>query len=166
MTCTLYGGIKNLLRCDEAEVVEGIARYVISQHRTLRVVSRFVERTRHTPIPALLTLLASRSRGKSVLDDLKGLDVVFGGNSSVLVDSVTAGVVSAYVENLDHGSPDLHRFVAAGLIYPSDVNPDLDEMWRFYRRSEWRQALQKFANVNDDESTVLAEALRFIAERL
>src|SRR5215216_7900042 len=56
--CLLYGGIKSLLRCDEAEVVEGIARYVISQHRSLRVVSRFVEFTKQTPIPALLTLLA------------------------------------------------------------------------------------------------------------
>ena len=56
--CSLYGGIKNLLRCDEAEVVEGIARYVISQYRSVRVVSRFVELTRHTPFPALLTLLA------------------------------------------------------------------------------------------------------------
>jgi hypothetical protein len=54
----LYSGIKNLLRCDEAEVVEGIARYVISQHRSLRLVSRFIERTKRTPIPALLTLLA------------------------------------------------------------------------------------------------------------
>ena len=56
--CSLYGGIKNLLRCDEAEVVEGIARYVISQYRSVRVVSRFVELTKHTPVPALLTLLA------------------------------------------------------------------------------------------------------------
>ena len=55
---SLYGGIKNLLRCDEAEVVEGIARYVISQYRSVRVVSRVVELTKHTPFPALLTLLA------------------------------------------------------------------------------------------------------------
>jgi hypothetical protein len=57
-TCSLYGGIKSLLRCDEAAVVEDIARYVISQHRSLRVVSRFVEFTKPTPIPSLLTLLA------------------------------------------------------------------------------------------------------------
>jgi len=54
----LYRGIRNLLRCDDAEVVEEIARYVISQHRAIRVVSRLVERTRNTPFPALLTLLA------------------------------------------------------------------------------------------------------------
>src|SRR6185503_3174816 len=56
--CLLYSGIKNLLRCDEAEVVGGIARYVISQHRSVRFVSRLVELTKHTPFPALLTLLA------------------------------------------------------------------------------------------------------------
>jgi hypothetical protein len=56
--CLLYSGIKNLLRCDEAEVVQGIARYVISQHRSVRVVSRFVQLTKHTPFPAALTLLA------------------------------------------------------------------------------------------------------------
>jgi hypothetical protein len=101
-----------------------------------------------------------------VLDDLKGLDVVFGGNSSVLVDSVTAGVVSAYVEDLDHGSTDLHRFVAAGLIYPSEVNPDFDGMWLFYQRPHWRRTLSKFANIDEDDSTVFAEALKFIAARL
>ena len=54
----LYRGIKNLLRCDEAEVVEGIARYVISQHRSLGLLSRFLKHSKRTPIPALLTLLA------------------------------------------------------------------------------------------------------------
>ena len=65
----------------------------------------------------------------TVVEDLKGLDVVFGGNSSVLIDSVTAGVPSAYVDDLDHGSPDLHRFVATGLIYRSEINPDLDKIF-------------------------------------
>ena len=54
----LYNGIKNLLRCDAAETVEEIARYVISQHPALHAFSRFIERTRRTPIPALITLLA------------------------------------------------------------------------------------------------------------
>ena len=61
-TWLLYSGIKNLLRCDGAETVEEIARYVISQNPPLHVFSRIVERTRRTPFPALLTLLAwSRS---------------------------------------------------------------------------------------------------------
>jgi hypothetical protein len=81
-------------------------------------------------------------------------------------DSVTAGVVSAYVEDLDHGSTDLHRFVAAGLIYPSEVNPDFDEMWLFYQRPHWRRTLSKFANIDEDDSTVFAEALKFMAARL
>ena len=98
----------------------------------------------------------------TVVEDLKGLDVVFGGNSSVLIDSVTAGVPSAYVDDLDHGSPDLHRFVAAGLIYKSEINPDLDELRRFYRQRGWCQTLRTFANIDEDESAVLAETLTVI----
>jgi hypothetical protein len=100
---------------------------------------------------------------RTVLDDLKGLDVVFGGNSSVLIDSVTAGVPSAYVDELDHGSPDLHRFVAAGLIHGSDVDPDLDAIMRFYHRPDWPQTLRTFANIAQDESAVLTEAVNIIA---
>ena len=107
-----------------------------------------------------------RSRSHTVLDDLKGLDVVFGGNSSVLIDSVTAGVRSAYVDELDHGSADLHRFVAAGLIYPSNIDPSLDELWHFYHQPGWRQTLTRFANIDEDESTVLANALKFMSQKL
>ena len=105
----------------------------------------------------------SQSCKPMVLDDLKGLDVVFGGNSSVLIDGVTAGVPSAYVDELDHGSSDLHRFVAAGLIYRSDVNPDLDAIIRFYQQPGWPQTLRTFANIDQDESAVLTEALNIIA---
>ena len=101
-----------------------------------------------------------------VLDDLKGLDVVFGGNSSVLIDSVTAGVRSGYLNDLDHGSPDLHRFVAAGLIYRSNIDPDLDELWRFYQQRGWRRTLTGFANIDEDEATVLAAVVKFITEKL
>jgi hypothetical protein len=58
----LYRGIKSILRCDEAEVVAGIARYVMTQHRSLRVGAAFVERTRHTAIPAVLALLGGLTR--------------------------------------------------------------------------------------------------------
>jgi hypothetical protein len=58
----LYRGIKSILRCDEAEVVAGIARYVMTQHRSLRHGAAFVERTRHTPIPAVLALLGGLTR--------------------------------------------------------------------------------------------------------
>ena len=101
---------------------------------------------------------------RNVLDDLKGLDVVFGGNSSVLIESVTAGIPSAYVDNLDHGSLDLHRFVAAGLIYQSEIDPDLDEIRRFYLRPGWIDTLRSFANIDQDESTVLAETVEILAK--
>jgi hypothetical protein len=80
----------------------------------------------------------------------------------VLIDSVTGGVPSAYVVDLDHGSPDLHQFVAAGLIYRSEINPDLDELRRFYQQPGWCQTLQTFANIDEDESAVLAEAVKII----
>jgi hypothetical protein len=103
-----------------------------------------------------------KSREASALEDVKGVDVVFGGNSSVLIDAVTAGVPSAYVDHLDHGTPDLHRFVAAGLIYRTDVDPNLDELVGFYRQSGWEQRLRRFANIDDDESTVIANTVKAI----
>src|SRR2546430_10852090 len=53
----LLRGIKSILRCDEAQVVSGIARYVISQHPGLRLLSALTERTRGTPIPAVVALV-------------------------------------------------------------------------------------------------------------
>jgi hypothetical protein len=58
----LCRGIKNLLRCDEAEVVEGIARYVMSQHGSLRIGSALMERARGTPLPAAAALLGGLTR--------------------------------------------------------------------------------------------------------
>jgi hypothetical protein len=105
-----------------------------------------------------------KTGGSTVLDDIKGLHVVFGGNSSVLIDAVTAGVPSAYVDHLDHGSSDLHGFIAAGLIYRSEVDPDFDEMRHFYRRPGWIQTLRQFANIDDDESAVFAAAVKIIRQ--
>jgi hypothetical protein len=55
-------GIRGLLRCDGAEVVEGIARYVMSQHRSLRVGSALMESARGTPLPAVTALLGGLTR--------------------------------------------------------------------------------------------------------
>ena len=55
-------GVKSLLRCDEAEVVEGIARYVMSQHGVLRVGSALMERTRGTPLPPAAAVLGALTR--------------------------------------------------------------------------------------------------------
>ena len=106
----------------------------------------------------------SRSCEPKTLDDLKDLHVVFGGNSSVLIESVTAGIPSAYVEDLDHGPTDLHGFVAAGLICRSDLDPDLNEVLRFYQQPGWPTILRRFANIDDDESAVLAETVKAIAD--
>jgi hypothetical protein len=103
-----------------------------------------------------------QSYKRIALDDIKELQLVFGGNSSVLIESVTAGIPSAYIDELDHGSPDLHGFVAAGLIYRSAVDPDLDEMLRFYRRPGWPKILRRFANIDANESEVLAETIKNI----
>ncbi|HWS90030.1 MAG TPA: hypothetical protein VN282_23885 [Pyrinomonadaceae bacterium] len=55
-------GVRALLRCDEAEVVAGIARYVVSQHTSLRVGSALMERARATPLPAAAALLGGLTR--------------------------------------------------------------------------------------------------------
>ena len=58
----LLRGIKSLIRCDEAEVVNGIARYVMSQHGSLRHGSALMERTRKTPIPSAVACLGALTR--------------------------------------------------------------------------------------------------------
>lgn len=55
--CELYRGVKNMLRCDEAEVVHGIADYVVSQHWSLRLLSSLIEQTRNTPVPGVIVLI-------------------------------------------------------------------------------------------------------------
>jgi hypothetical protein len=58
----LCRGVKSLLRCDEAEVVQGIARYVISQHRSLQIGSEWIERKRETSAPGVIALLGGLTR--------------------------------------------------------------------------------------------------------
>src|SRR2546423_14328978 len=58
----LYQGIRGLLRCDEAEVVASIARYVMTQHASLRRGSALMERARGTPLPSLTALLGGLTR--------------------------------------------------------------------------------------------------------
>jgi hypothetical protein len=99
-----------------------------------------------------------RSPGGPVFRDLEASDIVLGGNSSVLVEAVTAGRPSGYVQGLDYGSPDLHQFVARGLIYPVDeeLRFDPDAMLRFYHRPDWATVLRLFANIDEDEASVAA----------
>jgi hypothetical protein len=100
-----------------------------------------------------------RSGGGTVQSDLERVDLVLGGNSSVLVDAVTGGRPAAYVPELDHGATDLHAFVACGLIYQLLVarasGPfPATELADFYQLSEWREKLRLFANVDEDQSMV------------
>jgi hypothetical protein len=107
-----------------------------------------------------------RGHGGPVLSDIEAADVVLGGNSSVLVDAVTAGRPAGYVPGLDYGSHDLHSLVARGLIYPvgDDLGFDPDAMLRFYQRPDWPAVLRLFANVDEDESSVAARAAAAMRE--
>ncbi len=107
-----------------------------------------------------------RGRGGPVSLDLEAADVVLGGNSSVLVDAVTAGRPAAYVSGLDYGSEDLHGFVARGLVCAFDDARgfDPDAMLRFYRRPEWGAVLRLFANVEEDEAEVSSRAAAAMRE--
>jgi hypothetical protein len=95
-----------------------------------------------------------------VSQDLAAADVVLAGNSSVLVDAVTAGRPAGYVSGIDHGPTDLHEFVARGLIYPIEDSLDFDPdaMLRFYRQPDWPTVLRLFANMDEDEAAVAAQA--------
>lgn len=97
--------------------------------------------------------------------DLAAADIVLAGNSSVLVDAVTAGRPSGYVAGIDYGSADLHAFVARGLIYPvGESGFDPEAMLSFYRRPEWPTALRLFANIDEDETSVAARAAAIMRE--
>src|SRR4051812_14299474 len=65
----LYQGIKSLVRCDEAEVVQGIALYVMSQHSSLRLGAGLMERAKGTPLPASIALLGGLTRFLEVRAD-------------------------------------------------------------------------------------------------
>lgn len=106
-----------------------------------------------------------RSPTGPVFRDLEESDIVLAGNSSVLVDAVTAGRPSAYVPGLDYGSPDLHEFVARGLVYPIQDEPcgrnkalDFGTMLCFYQRSDWSRVLRLFANIDEDAASIRAGA--------
>jgi hypothetical protein len=99
------------------------------------------------------------SNGNSVAADLEVADVVFAGNSSVLIDAVLAGRPAGYVSGLDCGPHDLHGFVAEGLIFLTDEDHPFDpgRMLAFYERPEWDRVLRDFANVDEDETQVAAQ---------
>jgi hypothetical protein len=154
------------------DVNDVILRALVSQLLLRSEVSRIVVR----PHPKNLwvginqwaTSLAgprfTLSLGQTVFSDIQMCDVVFAGNSSVLVDAVAAGKPAGYVADLDYGPYDVHQFLKCGLIYSVDEQRGVfkwntDEMWRFYQRSPWVNVLRLFANIDEDENSVAAQAI-------
>lgn len=103
------------------------------------------------------------SRGQ-VMDDIRKTDIVLAGNSSVLIDAVVAGRPAGFVSGLDHGPPDVHRFVAQGSIYPV-IQSDQGLTWdpasllSFYQRPEWPSLLRAFANIEAAHAGVVEDAV-------
>jgi hypothetical protein len=95
------------------------------------------------------------------------VDLVLAGNSSVLIDAVTAGRPAGYIAELDHGPHDLHQFVQHGLIYPiRDFNWNPDSMLRFYNAPGWPNILRHFANIDDDGPTIAMQMAGAIGDLL
>ncbi len=107
-----------------------------------------------------------QSSGGSVARDLATSNIVLAGNSSVLIEAVTAGRPGGYVPGLDRGSPDLHAFVARGLIYPLDegLGFDPEAMLHFYQKREWPAVLRLFANIDENEESVVARTAAAMRE--
>jgi hypothetical protein len=99
------------------------------------------------------------STGREVSQDLEECDGVLAGNSSVLVEAVTAGLPSAYVPQLDFGLRDMHAFVAKGLIYCLEGGFNPEAMLAFYQRPCWLKSLRLFANIDEDDSEVTTRFL-------
>ena len=55
----LRRGIRELARCDGAEVVLGLVDFMYAQHGVLRALSAIVEGTRRTVLPSLITVLGA-----------------------------------------------------------------------------------------------------------
>jgi hypothetical protein len=102
----------------------------------------------------------------NVFGDIARCDLVLAGNTSVHIEALLAGKPSAFVRGLDHGGEDLHRVVERGLVYALDASlrVDPDAMLAFYRRPEWPAVLRLFANVDEDEATVLRRASAVMQE--
>ena len=80
---------------------------------------------------------------------------------------VFSGAGEAGNDAIDSALPlDLHQFVARGLIYPIDeeLSFDPDALLRFYQRPDWPDVLRLFANVDEDEASVAAQAAAAMRE--
>jgi hypothetical protein len=153
------------------ERLRALVKCLLADHRVSRILVRPHPTNLWARLDAWIESLNDRrlraSSEGSVCHDLETADIVLAGNSSVLVEAVTAGRPSGYVAGLDHGSNDLHSFVERGLIYSlGDTNgrekgtgPNADRidfagLLRFYQHADWSDVLRLFANIDEDEATV------------
>jgi len=143
--------------------LDELIRQLLANSRTEKILIRPHPKNLFIEFDDWITSLndsrVSRSFNDSLSDDLKECDVVFGGNSSVLVEAVTAGCPGGYIYGLDYGSTDLHEFVARGLIFPTENIIDFDLLFDFYREPAWLETLRLYANVNETKDSV-AEQFR------
>jgi hypothetical protein len=96
-------------------------------------------------------------------DDLRGSELVLGGNSTVLLDALVSGTPACYVRGLDHGPHDVQDFVRDGLVYELPHLPPIDiaALASFYSRREWPAILRRYAAVDLDPDD-FASAVRQI----
>jgi hypothetical protein len=103
----------------------------------------------------------------SLPDDLRFCDLVFAGNSTVLLDAVVAGRPGCYVRGFDHGPYDVQTFVRDELIYEwiPQYPIDVAGIETFYRRTGWPSVLRRYADVDRGEEDVRS-AVRAAVNRL
>jgi hypothetical protein len=148
----LQSVVRDLLRC------EGLERLLIRPH------PKNLWRGLEEWIASLADPRVNLSARGQVIDDIRKTDVVLGGNSSVLIDAVVAGRLAGFIAGLDHGPPDLHSLVARGLIFPikqtgEELVWEPSSMLRFYQRDEWPSVLKAFANIDEAQADVFADAI-------
>lgn len=149
--------------------LRGLVEELLENRRVARVLIRPHPKNLFVEFEAWLASFndarVRRSSGDSVFRDLEECDVVLGGNSSVLIEAVTAGRPGGYVRDLDYGSEDLHETVARGLVCPVDAEIDFDALLRFYQRAEWLDVLRLFAAIDEDE-TAVADRIAAVVRQL
>ena len=144
---------------NETRLIEVIER-LLDDPRIARILIRPHPKNLFVKLDEWLASIASprveRSINKTIFEDLFEADIVLGGNSSVLIEAVTAGRPAYFVENLDYGSKDLHQLIARKLVceLSETTEPDFDALLDFYRRPDWLETLRFFADIDHNDSFV------------
>src|SRR5438093_10500906 len=75
-SCALLAGMRALTTCDSGDVVAGIVDFVVSQHASLRLLSRALTRAEAAPLATLLIVLNALRCYVGVYSDGNGRAVV------------------------------------------------------------------------------------------